>query len=270
MSKGRSHLKEIIFMTFNVKLIGQIFIVLAWVGILSWNTANQVSESKISRSVAHQCMQSTSDLFIEDNASLWWQGMHATCTGRGEEAIHFWRTDLQQSADHLHLIRSFYRENSVLAETAVKRYPNNSLVFLWLGDSYLAAGNRQAAAEAYIQGLELDPSDGLKWRQLGDYFKEIGDINNALWAYDQACSWVDRGKNGCLLAAQLYTEQGDHVSAEMRYRDSLTQLRDFKPARFGLAQALIAQNRTNEALIYLTELSVEGYSPATDLLETLP
>ena len=232
-----------------------------------WQFYGQFRENEASSSVLFSCVYQQENGIVP--STDWWKGALAYCLGNEAKAINYWQSELQSSNTRLPLIQAQIPHNVALAETAVERFPNSSNAYFWLGDSYRALNQETNAAEAYRQGLEIEPQNGLMWRNLGDYYRNRGDTVNALYAYDQACYWVDQGKNGCLLAAQIYAQEADYASAEARYRDALLQLPNFPRAKFGLAEALFAQGKNEEADIYLQMLLNEGYGPAIELEKRL-
>ena len=191
------------------------------------------------------------------------------CRGSTDSSQKQWQQALAQSDERLPALRSMVPHDIDLAKYAVTLYPERSEAYFWLGDAYLKAGEKQQAANAFEQGLALDPTDGLTWRQLGDLYREGGDLGAAVQAYDKACFRVDQGKNGCPRAAGIYMQQGQYDLAAQRYRQSLEQLPNWHPAQKGLAEALLAMGRQDEAVPFLEVLAENGDAEAAQMLDLI-
>ncbi len=161
------------------------------------------------------------DLTSVGEAWLW--GMVANCQGQQQRANGYWLQMLSMSDQRLHVLRAAAPQAVELAKAAVAADSDHPDKATWLGDTLLAQGEERAAAEAYTQGLEeLGGTNGNAWRKLGDLYLAAGDWQNAVHAYDQACHFVDRGKNGCPLAGRLYMEHGQYELAAERLPGSLS------------------------------------------------
>ena len=200
----------------------------------------------------------------------WLWGMVANCQGEQQRANEYWLQMLNISDLRLHVLRAAGPQAVELARSAVAADGDNADKLTWLGDTLYARGDYSGAASAYARGLEeLGGDNGSAWRKLGDLYLEAGDWQNAVHAYDQACRFVDRGKNGCPLAARLYMQHGEYELAAERYRAAIRQLPGWSPAKRGLADALIAMDRGQEAVPYLTELADNGDLVAQEQLREL-
>ncbi len=177
-----------------------------------------------------------------------------------------WEQLLGCSTQHTTLMRSVAPENRSLAEAAVAKQPKNAESYFWLAS--LEAGDDKDGAIAYYEsGLALAPGDAVRWVELGGVRQAIGDVDGAIAAYDQGCFLFDRGGNGCPRAGKLYMEIGEYELAADRYRISIEQLPGWLPAQRGLADALLAMGRDEEAVPILTVLAEKGDGLAQEQLQ---
>ena len=250
-----------------------IFCSLSFLVVFGYAITKGFSHNQQARQTLHSCINSESSPNFnpdEYDSNLWWQGIHADCEGDSDRALTIWVQYLHESDKRLDTIRARYRENMTLAEAAADRPQAKAIAFFWLGDATLAQGDDLAAVAIYQEGLALEPENGLIWRQIGDLIQaNSGDVATAIYAYDQACFYVDQGKNGCLRAAELYMTQQNFDLAIARYHTSLQQLPNFQPARLGLARALIGKGDIEQAREYLEQLAGEDNQEAANLLATL-
>lgn len=195
--------------------------------------------------------------------------VQARCRGDEAREEEAWRRLLAGAGARTDVIRAARPYDVSLARLAAERYPARAGAHFWLGDALREAGNRAAAVVAYEAGLALDPTAALIWDYVGRLYEDGGDLERAVYAYDQACYYVDRGKNGCLHAGRIYLEQGAYAEAAVRYRTSLQQLPGYAPARRGLVEALLAQGEIDEAVPHLEALAAQGDENAQKTLAQL-
>lgn len=193
----------------------------------------------------------------------------ARCQGDEARQDEAWRRLLAASKARLDVARAARPQDAGLARLATEQYPKLAIAHFWLGDALREAGNGNAAIAAYEAGLALDPTAALIWDHLGRLYQDAGALEEAVQAFDQACHHVDRGKNGCLRAAGLYLQWSMYEEAANRYQTSLQQLPGYGPAHRGIAKALLALGRTEEALPHLQALADRGDEQAQQTLREL-
>jgi tetratricopeptide (TPR) repeat protein len=88
--------------------------------------------------------------------------------------------------------------------------------------SILSGNQPERAIQLYRQGLQDNPSDGVRWYQLGDLLAK-GDPKAGLEAYLQSCYHGDPGAHGCYGAGLMAEKLGDIPSAIRYYRLSKWQ-----------------------------------------------
>lgn len=171
--------------------------------------------------------------------------------------------------ERIGLVRAAVGEDELLAKELIAARPDFAGGYFWLAEIRQSNGEIQLAIEAYRTGLALDPTSGDDWYALGRLYAELGETDNALLAYDQACMFGDRGKNGCPNAAGLYFERGEYETALTRFQRTVRQLPGWVPGIRGLADTLIALGREREAVPYLEELAAMGDAAAIQQLEAI-
>lgn len=115
------------------------------------------------------------------------------------------------SATNIPFARLTVPEDEELAQVAVQRHPTSSKAWFWIARLHSTDAPTDAIIE-YQRGLQLDPSNGLAWRELGDLLVEH-DPEAAIEAYLQSCYHGDPGFHGCLRAGRTAEEQGDFITA---------------------------------------------------------
>jgi tetratricopeptide (TPR) repeat protein len=207
---------------------------------------------------------------VEDGSQfLYLAGRLAQCQGRDDRAKALWSQMLAQTAMRMDLVRATWPWDVILARLATEMYPEQATASFWLGDALREEGDAIGAIAAYEAGLQLEPTAALVWDRVGRLYEDVGDPEKAVHAYDRACYYVDRGKNGCLHAGRVYLELNKYEEAADRYRTSLQQLPDYATARRGLIEALLALGRTEEALPHLQALADRGDEQAQQTLREL-
>ena len=186
----------------------------------------------------------------------WFEGTRAHCQGDARQAQVLWSAALRQSESRLPLVRAVARYDVELAALAAEQYPGRAEAHFWLGDALAHRKDAAAAIQAYERGLALQPGNADAWDALGLQYQTQGQWWEAARAFEQACRHVDQGKNGCWRAGQIYLQQGLYARAAASFQASVQQIGYFfGPAEEGLATALLALNRTEEAIPHLRILA---------------
>lgn len=121
-------------------------------------------------------------------------------------------------------------EEKVFDEHAIQTQTETAEGWFWLAEldyavlkvdsAHNLSEQKRSNASVYIQaGLERDPTDGLRWRELGGLLR-VNDPHAAINAYLQSCSSGDPGYNVCWQADNLAEELGDIENAIHYYRYS--------------------------------------------------
>jgi tetratricopeptide (TPR) repeat protein len=111
-------------------------------------------------------------------------------------------------------LHTLYPENGSLAQAAVAIQPEFPEGWFWLAELTPDFDEQLAL---YAHGLELGPTDGLRWREYGDLLAP-GDPQAAMQAYLQSCLNGDPGFNGCWRAGKQAENLGEIELAIEHYR----------------------------------------------------
>lgn len=140
------------------------------------------------------------------------------------------------------------------AEAAVKLSPRFVSAWLLLGSIYADKKNPEAAERAYREAVRLQPSSGRAHMFVGMSAMVKGDLNNAWQEYTEALKYPLSPEH----AANVYNDmglilikQGKGAEAVDQFRAALQQRPDLVPAHLNVVNALLDQNRLDEALRHL-------------------
>lgn len=133
------------------------------------------------------------------------------------------------SPERIRLVHTLYPDDVGLARLAEESHPEQAFAAFWVGET-LAQSDPPAAIAAYERGLRLNPTNGVRWVELGWLYRNVGRYQEALMAYHRACELGDRGGNGCWQAGLLSEELGQYADAARYYRLTLRQIPDYAPA----------------------------------------
>ena len=113
-------------------------------------------------------------------------------------------------------LHSLYPEDQELAQLALNNAPDSAEAMFWMAE-LLATKDPVMARQLLAKGLEIEPSDGLRWRIYGDLLWNR-DPYAAIQAFLQSCYNGDPGSNGCYRAGLVAEGLGDYQAAIEYYR----------------------------------------------------
>lgn len=126
----------------------------------------------------------------------------------------------------------------------------NELEDQW-GGSPVDTEGFEAARQAYVRALDLDPELAAAWTNLGSMMAEIGDFDAAREYYARALKIdPDQPEAQCNLA-ELALRDGDPDVAIAAYRQVLRLQPDWIEGHYGLARALLEVGGKAQALAHL-------------------
>ena len=217
--------------------------------------------------------------------------------GEWEEATQFYKDALASNPENakLRLDRAQFRrqrgdrEGALAdAQAALDHDPEFVDAHHFQGVTLLHTSKQEAALEAFIKAVELDPSHEAAWRKIAQIWQERGELRQAASAYKNAVELAPESEDllreyaGVLEQTDLQSEaghrnelrlileqierlnpdspwihahqgrrllaEGDWLSAEQRLRKSVTLQPDYAWAWFKLAELLRARERHSDAL----------------------
>ena len=250
-------------------------------GLLAWRAPDIVTAARINGVGLRTAALCTQDAATRPTApgvggadlggqAAWLRAVAAQCRGDAAGVQAGFRAALDQAPDRLPLAALAAPDNLALAEYAVAHYPTSAAAYFWLAGGLADHGDKSGAVQAYTQGLALNPANGDVWMALGDLYTAQGDKPHAAPAYAQACVYGDHGKNGCMRAGAVYMQITQYSQAVVAYSRAIVQFGGFyQPAEEGLAAALLAAGRTQEAIPHLQLLARNGSAAAQRTLDQL-
>ncbi|MDR3574713.1 MAG: hypothetical protein P4L50_12680 [Anaerolineaceae bacterium] len=130
---------------------------------------------------------------------------------------------LMCSPEAVHMVQAIAPRDKVLATMAVKLYPKNITALYWLVklleiNNPTEINNPKDTVSLYEWIVQINPNDGIAWREIG-FFEELsGQLLAAESAYLNCCSNGDAGFNGCLGAGRVAEKLGNPRQAIEYYR----------------------------------------------------
>jgi tetratricopeptide (TPR) repeat protein len=109
----------------------------------------------------------------------------------------------------------------------------------------------EAARQAYMRALELDPQLAAAWTNLGSMMAERGELDEAQEHYERAVACDPEQPEAQCNLAELSLREGDAEAAVSAYRAVLRGCPDWLEAHYGLARALLALGGKGQALAHL-------------------
>jgi tetratricopeptide (TPR) repeat protein len=156
-----------------------------------------------------------STITIDNCRASWYQGLLERWQGNMKAAAESWQISMPCDLVTIPMLETLFPEDSELAARAVQHYPDHAPGWFWLAKTVSPSVPEQAI-EFYRRGLTLSPSDGIRWRELGDLLR-IEDPHEAIEAYLQSCFYGDPGSNGCVRAGLVAEQLGELENAILYY-----------------------------------------------------
>jgi tetratricopeptide (TPR) repeat protein len=148
--------------------------------------------------------------------ALWLRGLVAHAEGHQSDRDEAWAEWLRCPEAQVAFLEVFLEEDVHWAERSVRLAPQDAESWFWLA-RLRAATDPDEAIVLYRQGLERNPFDALRWRELGDLLVNR-DPEAAIQAYLNSCIYGDPGSNGCYRAGKTAERLGDLERAARYYR----------------------------------------------------
>jgi tetratricopeptide (TPR) repeat protein len=161
------------------------------------------------------------DLRPADSASWAWLGDFYGAAGAQRDPALF------------ELAHEAYRE-------ALNLLPHRARLYVAWGRIYLAEDRPEAALERLIQAIDLDATDDLAYRHIGDVQLALGRPESALVAYQAATHWAPDAALAHLGLARSYAALGQYTAARDALDVSLA-LDPYHPAIRSVQQELEAR-----------------------------
>lgn len=159
------------------------------------------------------------------------------------------------------------------AQAHVAQQAQDAVAWDWVVRSSFALGDGCNALKAALRGCELSPDSAQAWTTLGDVRRHLGQLDDALAAFQQALQLVaavasPTGRPEAVLAV-LSNKVGDVLYTQARFEPAQTAFEQavlleprFGQAWFNLGIARMGVGRYGEAQAPLEQALAYGYPPA--------
>ena len=79
-----------------------------------------------------------------------------------------------------------FNDGIIICKEGLTYFPNNSLIYVILGNLYVCILRSDLAEESFLKAIELDPNDDMAYDNLGHMYKTIGE-------FDKGKKYIDKG-----------------------------------------------------------------------------
>ena len=111
---------------------------------------------------------------------------------------------------------------------AIHIFPQDSILYTWLGNCYARLQRHQEAVDAYDQAIKIEPDDHQTLSFMGRCYNMLGDYQKAKDCLEKACKLTDYKNHEYMAAlAFVYAENGNFDKA-VEYQSKAIELADDK------------------------------------------
>lgn len=199
------------------------------------------------------------------------QALAANKAGKPDESIGFLEKAVAVNPD-LRMARIMlgdayrnkgdYQRAATQYEAATKLDQYTAANHYNLGLAYQFLNRLQASANAYLRALQLNPKDVKSNMNLGLVYLALGDSNSAVYYLQRATQLDPNSFEAWTNLGVAYDARGNAGDAEKSYRKAIELKSDDPVTLQNLAQNLISQQRTDEAIQVMRTAVATGDSPA--------
>ncbi|MEP6719540.1 MAG: tetratricopeptide repeat protein, partial [bacterium] len=144
----------------------------------------------------------------------------------------------------------------------VAQYPNDERARFALGGYYFGQQDYPNAIEHYKKATELNPSYSTAFNILGYAYRQNEDYANSERAFKQYIVLIPNDPNPYDSYAELLLKMGRFNESIVQYRKAVTIDRNFVNSHFGIASALMYQNKSAAAIAELDKILTKARSDA--------
>lgn len=149
-----------------------------------------------------------------------------------------------------------WSELASFAELNLAKDGSNAEWWIIAGYAQSQAGDHQAAANAYMQAVRLEPDSALAWNMLAQSHRAAGNSAQAITVLNRALLSVRDAPLMVFLLGESYSDLGRYGEAVTAYRQSIALENEFSAAWYGLARAYARMGRGEEAEAARARLAV--------------
>lgn len=142
----------------------------------------------------------------------------------------------------------------------VAQYPNDERARFALGGYYFGQQDFSNAIEHYKKATELNPNYSTAFNILGYAYRQNEDYANSERAFKQYIVLIPNDPNPYDSYAELLLKMGRFDESIVQYRKAVTIDRNFVNSHFGIASALMYQNKSAAAITELDKILAKARS----------
>jgi tetratricopeptide (TPR) repeat protein len=158
--------------------------------------------------------------------------------------------------------QNYFEDAIPLLESGLKLAPQRVDLQAALGESYFMAGKADAAIEQFNKLIALDPS-ARSYAFLGLSYRRLGRFDEARRYFQEGLKHDSKNATCLFNLAYMDERQGDEVSADTLFRETLRYKPDFPEAMLELANLRIAGKKYAEAEQLLRRYVKSSPNPST-------
>ena len=134
---------------------------------------------------------------------------------------------------------------------STKRDSNNISALIGLGNAYFKNSQKESAVKAYAMAENLSPSSGYPSYKLGSVYQDIGEIDQAILAYERSANFP----LSSLALGKIYLQQEDHERALELFRKSVMHNKKLSDGWANIAWTICEMGTNDPAFIKEAEES---------------
>jgi tetratricopeptide (TPR) repeat protein len=142
----------------------------------------------------------------------------------------------------------------------VGQYPNDERAQFALGGYYFGQQDYPNAIDHYKKATELNPNYSTAFNILGYAYRQGGDYVNAESAFKQYIVLIPNDPNPYDSYAELLLKMGRFNESIVQYQKAVAIDRNFVNSHFGIAAALMYQNKSAAAIAELEKIMTKARS----------
>jgi tetratricopeptide (TPR) repeat protein len=142
----------------------------------------------------------------------------------------------------------------------VGQYPNDERAQFAIGGYYFGQQDYPKAIEHYKKATELNPNYSTAFNILGYAYRQSEDFANSERAFKQYIVLIPNDPNPYDSYAELLLKMGRFDESIVQYRKAVAIDRNFVNSHFGIASALMYQNKPAAAITELEKITAKARS----------
>ncbi len=141
--------------------------------------------------------------------------------------------------------------------------PEDESVLVLRAASFAELGKDNAARDAYLKLLKLDPNSSMAYSHLAGFYRSVGDMDSLIWAYDNLARTRPDNERIWRELGRLHARRGDYENARASFLKSVELRSD--PTNIlsylGLAELyMVIEDTDSAAIMYKRALEIEPYN----------